>query len=186
LLEALERHLPGSREHADGSASYAFAAAAELRVGRLRAELAREAARLHEIGLVYIPVELLGRPREELSPQEAALVDSHPTYGAQLARGAAIPDEVCEWIAAAGTRFEGGAEGEPGAWIPVEARVIRAACVCASLLAEPATPGAPRAPEAIAELRGERGRDLDPHVVEVVVAILDRAASATGRPGDRA
>ena len=37
LLDALELHLPGARDHADGTASYAFATAAELGLDRERA-----------------------------------------------------------------------------------------------------------------------------------------------------
>jgi HD-GYP domain-containing protein (c-di-GMP phosphodiesterase class II) len=176
LLDALERHVPGSREHADGTASYAFAAAAELGASRLRAELVREAARLHEIGMVYLPAEVLARPRTELGPQEAVLADSHPAYGAQLARGAAIPEQACEWIGAAGARLGGVLPGEE---VPLEARMIRVACACDSLLAKPKSTRQPGARLAIAELRAAAGGDLDPRVVEAVVAILDRAASAT-------
>ena len=44
LLDALELHLPGARDHADGTASYAFATAAELGLDREHAEAVREAA----------------------------------------------------------------------------------------------------------------------------------------------
>jgi HD-GYP domain-containing protein (c-di-GMP phosphodiesterase class II) len=171
LIDALERHLPGSREHADGTASYAFATAAELGVDRRRAELVREAARLHEVGMVYLSPELLVRPRTELGPQDAALADSYPAYGAQLARGAAVPEQACEWIGGAGARF-----AVAGDEIPLEARVIRVACVCDALLAGPMTAGQPRARVAIARLRAAAGGDLDPRVAEAAVAILDRAA----------
>jgi HD-GYP domain-containing protein (c-di-GMP phosphodiesterase class II) len=181
LLDALERHLPGSLDHADGTAAYAFAVSAELNPDRAHAEIVREAARLHEIGMVYLPAGVLGRPREELSPQEAGLLDSHPAYGALLAAGAAIPDQACGWIGAAGERFDGtGAWGLAGERIPLEARMIRVACACDSLLAARLSPGRARAEVAITELRASAGRDLDPRVVEAVSAIVDRAASAAG------
>ncbi len=177
LLEGLERHLPGSRGHADGTASYAFAVAVELGADRARAELVRETARLHEVGKVYLPA---ARPRGPLSPEEAAVVASHPAYGATLAVGAGIPDRACEWIGAAGERFDGaGALGLAADEIPLEARIIRVACACDSLLATLRDPGGAGAQAAIAELRAAGGGELDPWVVEAASAIVGRAAGAT-------
>ena len=53
LLEALERHAEGARDHAESTATYAFAAAAELGLARDTCALLREASRLHEIGQIY-------------------------------------------------------------------------------------------------------------------------------------
>jgi HD-GYP domain-containing protein (c-di-GMP phosphodiesterase class II) len=179
LLDALERHLPGSREHADAVAGYAFAIAAELGLDRGGAELVREAARLHEVGVVYVPAALLARPPERLSPAEAALVASHPAYGARLAEGAAVPEPVPEWIAAAAERFDGtGPLGLAGDRIPLQGRIIRVACACDSLLARPARPGEARAAAAVAGLRDGGETELDPRVVEATSAIIRRAAGA--------
>ena len=109
LLDGLERHLPGSRRHADGTASYALAIAVELGADRGGAELAREAARLHDVGKVYIPAAVLARPTRGAGEQELALLDSYPSYGATLAIGAGIPERACEWIAGAGECFDGSA-----------------------------------------------------------------------------
>jgi HD-GYP domain-containing protein (c-di-GMP phosphodiesterase class II) len=183
LLDALERHLPGSRDHADGTASYAFAAAAQLGTGRARAEMLRETARLHEIGKVYLPRDLLTKPREELDPRERGLVDSHPAYGAELARGAGIPDEACDWIGAVGERFDGlGTGGLTGEQIPLEARIMRAACNCDQLLATRSGPGTPATyREAINPLRAAAADgELDSRVVNALAGIVERAARGSG------
>jgi HD-GYP domain-containing protein (c-di-GMP phosphodiesterase class II) len=178
LLEGLERHLPGSRAHADGTASYAFAVAVELGAGRAGAELVRETARLHEVGMIYLPAQLLAQPRDQLNPGEATLVASHPAYGARLAAGAAVPDQACGWIGAAGERFDGaGGLGMVADEIPLEARIIRVACACDSLIAT--LPGPEGAWSAIAELRAAGGGELDPWAVEAAAAIIGRAAPAS-------
>jgi HD-GYP domain-containing protein (c-di-GMP phosphodiesterase class II) len=177
LLDGLERHLPGSRRHADGTASYALAIAVELGADRASAELMREAARLHDVGKVYIPAAILARRREELGSQELALLDSHPAYGATLAIGAGVPERACEWIAASGERFDGsGVRGLAGERIPVEARIMRVACTCDALLSR--RPATARALPwmASAELRAAAGRELDPRAVEAMAAVLERAA----------
>jgi HD-GYP domain-containing protein (c-di-GMP phosphodiesterase class II) len=181
LLDGLERHLPGSRRHADGTASYAFAGAVELGADRARAELVREAARLHDVGKVYLPAAVLARRGEELDARERALMDSHPAYGAALAIGAGVPDAACEWIGAAGERFDGaGGHGLAGADIPREARIIRVACACDGVLSRRPASAQALPWIASAELRAAAGRELDPRAVEAMAAVLERAARSTG------
>ena len=185
LLDALERHLPGSRDHADATATYAFAAAAELGLERDHAEAVREAARLHEVGNVYVPATVLVKPPSELTPNDRALLDPRFASGAELARGAGVPDQACEWIGAVGERFDGsGPAGLAGEQIPIESRIVRVACVCATALAAaaPATGGASsdeRRQMAIRELRAAAGSELDPRVTAALVAMLERAAAGT-------
>ena len=138
LLDALERHLPGSRDHADGTAAYAFAAAVELELPRDHAEAVREAARLHEVGSVYLSAEVLTKPAGELTAEEQASLDSRFARGAELARGAGVPDLACEWMDGVGERFDGGGPaGLAGEQIPIESRILRVACACDTALAAP-------------------------------------------------
>jgi HD-GYP domain-containing protein (c-di-GMP phosphodiesterase class II) len=183
LIEALERHLPGSREHAEATASYAFAGAAELELGRSGAEAVREVAKLHEVGKVYIPNAILGRPPVPLSDEERRLLDSQFAKGAELARGAGIPDQACDWILATGERFDGrGSRGMAGEGIPIQARIIRAACLCDSVLAAPASAPSGASPQerrsrAVEELRAGAAKELDPRVVDALAGVLERAGA---------
>ena len=181
LLRALERHLPGSVDHADGTAAYAFAAAAELGLERDHAEAVREAARLHEVGAVYVRAALLVRPPGELTSEERTQLGSRFARGAELARGAGVPDEACAWIGAAGERFDGRRPGAlAGERIPIESRIVRVACACATALAAPApgrTSPRERRRRAIRALRAAAGSELDPDVTAALVTILERAAA---------
>ena len=181
LLDAVERHLPSSRDHADGTATYAFAAAVELELERHHAEAVREAARLHEVGDVYVPAAVLAKPAGELTPEDRALLDSRFASGAELARGAGIPDQVCEWIGAIGERFDGsGPGGLAGERIPMESRIVRVACACDTALAAPA-PGVASPDErrgiAVHALRAAAGSELDLRVTAAMAAMLERAAA---------
>lgn len=181
LLEGLERHVPGSIDHANATAAYSLAAAAELGFARPRAELVREVAKLHEIGKVYLPAELLAKPISELTLAERSGLDRHHIAGAQLAAGAGIPAEACEWIRTCGERFDGhGPLRLAGDAIPAEARVIHAACVCEGLLIAPADPASPAANadprlRAAAGLRATAGTDLDPAIAEALAVAISTA-----------
>jgi HD-GYP domain-containing protein (c-di-GMP phosphodiesterase class II) len=180
LLEALERHLPGARDHADGTASYAFVAAVAIGFDRTQCDVAREVARLHEIGLVYVPVEILSRPPSARDEADEAAVDAHYEAGYRLARGAGLPEAPCGWLLRARERFDGGGpEGLAGGRIPIESRLIRAACVCQTALSTPGLPGEPSAPErARAELSAQAAAELDPSIAAALLGVLERAASS--------
>jgi HD-GYP domain-containing protein (c-di-GMP phosphodiesterase class II) len=185
LLDGLERHLPGSSDHADGTASYAFATAVELGLERGHAEAVREIAGLHEMGKVYVPAAVLAKLPGELTPEESAQFDSHFAKGAELARGAGIPEPAAAWIEAAGERFDGaGPGGLLREQIPLESRIVRAACAFdGAFAAVAAAPPAERRRAAIEELRSAAGSELDPRVVETLASIVERAASRTGPLG---
>jgi HD-GYP domain-containing protein (c-di-GMP phosphodiesterase class II) len=177
LVEALERHLPGAREHADAAASYAFAAAVELGFERAQCEVARETAMLHEIGLVYVPAELLGKPPAERDEVEVEAFEGHFEAGYRLARGAGIPEHACDWLLRARERYDGGGpDGLAAEAIPIESRIIRAACSCDTALARAEDTGETSpAGLAIERLARGAGSELDPRVAAALTAILERA-----------
>lgn len=179
LVESLERHLPGSREHAQATATYAFAASVGLDFERGRCEVAREAAALHQIGLIYVPVAVLRKPAERRSPEEAEVFGRRYEAGYRLARGAGIPEHACNWLLRAAERFDGaGPERLAGARIPIESRLIRAASTCRELLASAPRDGAhPPLRAAIEGLSLRAGDDLDPRVVAGLTEILERITS---------
>lgn len=178
LIEGLERHAPGAAEHADATASYAFATAVAIGFERARADAVREAAKLHEIGLVYVPVEALGKQADQLTEDERGALALHAQSGAGLAHGAGIPNVICEWIVRWPERFDGtGPDGIAGEQIPIEARVINAACACDAALAAPGTPAAERPTAAAKALRAMSGTRLDPAVAEALAKVMDRASN---------
>lgn len=175
LVEALERHLPGSREHAVATASYAFTAAVGLGFSRAQAEVAREVAMLHDIGLIYVPAEIAGKPAVARDPEEAATWATQYDAAYQLARGAGIPEDVCGWLLRVRERYDGtGPERLNGELIPIVSRIIRAACACQAALAG-ATGGESPVRTAIRDLAGRAGGELDPKVAAALISVLDRA-----------
>ncbi len=180
LLEGLEAHLPGSREHAEATGAYAFAAAVGIGLGRDQAELCRETAKLHDVGMVYVPAAVMRTPFASWDETQRGLFDEHYEAGARLALGAGIPDDVCGWLLQIRERFDGsGPEKLAGDAIPVAARLARAACACDTLLASPQGGDSleERRPDAVRRLRAAAGHELDPQAVEALVVAL------SGEPG---
>ena len=175
LLDALADRVAGAREHADATASYAFAIAVELGLDREFCALVRTAARLHEVGKLYVRAELLARRDDELSRRARAEVESHSAAGAQLARGAGFPESVCELVLHCGDRFDAG-----GGDAPLGSRIIAAACEYDRQLACHAAPeGAGRRWALIASVE-QSGSRLDPLVVDALARVVERAERATG------
>lgn len=182
LLEALETHLPGARDHGEASGSYAFAAAVVgMGMARGQAELCRETAKLHDVGMVYVPRNVARTPFDQLTPEQRATFDGHYEAGALLALGAGIPDDVCGWLLQIRERYDGlGPEGLAGAAIPVASRVARAACACDLSLAAPQAGESldDRRAWALSALRSASGLELDPDVVNALALVLDRDGAA--------
>ena len=148
LLDGLEEHEAGSRDRANAAGAYALATAVGLGFGRAEAELCREAARLADVGKVY----------EE---------EEHYETGARLARGAGVPEVVCDWIAGVAERYDGtGPGGRSGAEIPVFSRIIRAAKRCDEFVMAGSEPR---------ELRALAGTELDPAMVDALASMLESA-----------
>src|SRR5204862_3608631 len=83
ILEAMEGRGPLRRGHADRVAQLACRAAARLGLSAVERRSLETAARLHDIGEIGIPEELLGRAGP-LSEGEVEVVRSHAIVGARL------------------------------------------------------------------------------------------------------
>jgi len=121
----------------------------------------REAARLHEVGKIYV--------RDE----------SHPAAGCRLARGAGVPELVCEWILHCTERFDAG-EGAraAGSDIPLPSRIIAAACEYDVLLGAYTGGSLAGRRWALIGVIEEAGK-LDPMVVDALARVVERASEGT-------
>jgi putative two-component system response regulator len=142
----------------------------------------RRAAPLHDAGKIGVPDQILRKPGR-LDEAEMATMRAHTTIGARiLAEGRSPMLLLAEEIARAhherwdGTGYPAGLAGEA---IPLAGRIVAVADVFDALAHDrPYRPAWPLA-DAIAEIRGQRGRQFDPAVVE---AFLSLHAEASGVP----
>jgi response regulator RpfG family c-di-GMP phosphodiesterase len=173
LLEGLEAHIPGSIKRAEAVGAYALAAAVGLGFARPEAELCRQAARLGDIGTIYVPADVLARDPSTWTDEEREVVAGRFEAGARLAEGAGLPSAICEWLLRASEHYDGsGPAGLSGTDIPVFSRIIRTAKRCDEVIGEGSDPSA---------LLSLAGTELDPAMVNALVSMLTR--DETSKPG---
>jgi response regulator RpfG family c-di-GMP phosphodiesterase len=129
-------------------------------------------ARLHDIGLVGVPRNIIRRWLEQpelLDPAEAAVIHQHPILGQELAAFGSGLDQVGEIIRAHHERFDG--TGYPdqlqGENIPWLARLLGVAVAYASSPLQP--------PDALDAVKMEAGAAFDPEAVRVLLRALPLA-----------
>lgn len=153
----------------------AFAGGLAHAVGLPRGEVqaVRTAALLHDIGKLAIPSHILSKPGP-LTPEEFAKVRIHPQIGAEIISSVSFPIPVAPIILSHHERWDG--TGYPqalrGDAIPIGARILSVVDYFDVIMSErPYHPAMPL-DNALAQLKHEAGRALDPSLVATFIAKL--------------
>jgi GNAT superfamily N-acetyltransferase len=161
--------MPTATERAEIAAALAGSIASEAESPD--ADLIAEAARLAEVGKLYVPAASLHAAPADLDDDARAALASHFEHGHALARGAGVPDRACAWILNARERWDGGGPtGLAGSDIPFGSRVI---AVCLTYLEAPAATGEGDDPRevALSTLAELSGSGLDPALTEIAIRV---------------
>ncbi len=140
---------------------------------------------LRDIGLLAVPREMRA-PRVVESLTQIERFRSHPQLGADMLAGAGLPEGVLPAISHHHEHWDGSGypHGLSGERIPIEARIVGAVDFLAELLHSHDNTRRPcTLAEALARVRGESGRRLDPRVAAAVVEV---ATPAVAEPGAEA
>ncbi len=166
------------------------------RVGQLSASLARvlgcpddeveliaRASPLHDIGKIGVPDVILLKPAK-LSPEEFEVMRTHTSIGARILSGSEVPLlRLAASIALTHhERWDGSGypEGISGEAIPLVGRIVAVVDIFDALThSRPYKPAWP-VEEAVAEIRAQAGRHLDPGVVEAFLYVQERNAAVRG------
>jgi HD-GYP domain-containing protein (c-di-GMP phosphodiesterase class II) len=154
----------------------AFMFAIELGMTQTEAELLEKAGRVFDVGMMAIPSRILLKSRG-LSAGEAAIVEEHSRYGAEMIRRVQLESLELAAVVARSHHEQWNGQGYPdrvaGASIPYAARMI-ALCDCFDAM----TQGRPQrkrplsVPAALREIRAEAGRKFDPNLAERFVSMI--------------
>jgi diguanylate cyclase (GGDEF)-like protein len=179
LLDTLAVLDPQLQEHLQGVSSLALEAARSLGLrGGALDDLAR-AARLHDIGKIAVPDEILRKPGP-LDAGEWAFVRQHTLVGERILRASPALHDVASIVRATHERWDGTGypDGLAADDIPLASRII---CVCDAydaMTSSRAYREARTPDEALAELERCAGTQFDPTVVRVVVALIRDAVES--------
>ena len=175
MLQTLSLRDKMTARHCAAVARYAKEIAREYGMDDEEQDLVHTAGLLHDIGKFIFPDTIL-MGGNKLTDEEFEIVKKHPAQGAKVVRGVDGYGPVADIILAHHERIDGRGypNGISGDDIPIQSRMISVADTYDVMTArdsyrEPVSPA-----EAVAELRRVSGAQLDGHLVELFIKVLER------------
>ncbi len=184
LAMAVDAKLDASGRRLERRRHYARALARALGLDRDDVEAVDTAALLLDVGLLSVPDHILSKPGP-LSVDEFHRVRAHPLVSADLIDGVPFARPVRELVLSHHERWDGNGypEGLAGERIPLGARVLAVVDCYDALVSERPYRSRLTRDAALAVLREEAGRALDPRVVDTFITVLPEAErSAVAAP----
>src|SRR5213076_3318543 len=135
-------------------------------------ELARLAGRLHDVGKLAVPEEILRKPGP-LTDEERRVLERHPQVGYRMLESLGV-DPIADWVLHHHERWDGHGypDGLAGDEIPLGARIIFAADAFDAMTSDRLYRAALSFDEAVAEVARCAGTQFDPDVVAAFVACV--------------
>jgi putative two-component system response regulator len=177
LAKAAEYRDDGTRRHTERVGVYSARLARALGLPEAEVQLIRRAAPLHDLGKIGIPDHILLKPGE-LTPEEAAIMRTHTTIGAEILSGSRVPTlamaaeiALCHHEHWDGTGYPRGLVGEE---IPLPARIVAVADFYDALAHDRPYRRAWPTGQIITELCRQSGRQFDAQVVDAFLSLLEQ------------
>ena len=180
-LDVLVSTVAGVAEHRDP-----YTAGHQLRVAEVASAIAAElglladqvagieiAARLHDIGKIAVPSEILTKPGR-LAPEELALIRRHAQVGQAMVQGIEFPWPVARMIGEHHERLDGSGypNGLVGDQIHLGSQILAVADMVEAMVSHrPYRPGK-GLDVALAQVESERGTSLDADVVDACLRLF--------------
>ena len=174
-LEVRRYTVSGHHEHV---ARYSMLLGGSLGLTEAQLQHVRLAARLHDVGYLAVPSEILEK-RESLTPQEFAAIPIHSGAGARLLQAARMAPEVCEMVRHHHEFVNGRGypDGLPGDRIPLGARILAIADAFEAITSNRPYHHARTTLEALEEMERFAGTQFDELLVRTFVRVMKAEAS---------
>src|SRR5216684_245252 len=182
MADVVDRRDPYTFQHSQSVADHAVRTARRLQLPDKEVELIRLAARVHDLGKIEVPDEVLHK-QGRLTEAEFELMKKHPATGAEILAKFPEYKRGRELVLAHHERMDGLGypRGLAGAAIAFGARVIAVADSWDAMTSDRPYRKALDAEVALGELLRGRGTQWDPHVVDAFAATLPGAVPAYAR-----
>jgi len=173
LANAIEGRDYYTRGHVDRVTAYALRLAKELRWPPNQLRILELGARLHDIGKVRVPDNILNKPGP-LNDEEWAIMKKHPSVGARVLRGISHLRPAMPCILYHHERWDGKGypEGLKGREIPIEARLLAIVDVYDAITTKRPYHPAKSYQEVVELLKSESGKHFDPDLVPIFINII--------------
>jgi putative nucleotidyltransferase with HDIG domain len=173
LAKAVETRDPYTAGHQERVARLAQALAGRLGLSEAETEAVFFAARLHDIGKIRVPSEILNKPGR-LSELEFAIVREHADAGWTILKDNDFPWPVAEIVRQHHERLDGSGypRGLKGGEIGRAARIIAVADVVEAMTSHRPYRPAPGLAAALEEVEAHRGSRYDGKVVDACLDLF--------------
>jgi len=130
MAKIVEMRDPYTAGHQQRVAQLAAVIAGELGFDASQIEQIRMAAAVHDIGKIYVPLDILNKPGK-LSALEHNLIQTHPKGSYDIVKGMDFPNVIAKYILQHHERLDGSGypEGLAGKDIVIEAKILAIADV---------------------------------------------------------
>jgi HD-GYP domain-containing protein (c-di-GMP phosphodiesterase class II) len=161
--------------HSDEVAELAVEIGTEMGLGQREIEQIEIAARVHDIGKVAIPDDILLKPGK-LDEAEWEKMKEHPVISAELISGIEIYSPIAKAVRHEHERWNGTGypDGLKGETIPLIARIIAGADIYNALTTDRPYRKAFTMEETIRMIHKMAGGELDPAVAAALLRVIDR------------
>jgi len=175
LATTIEMRDPYTAGHQRRVAELASVIAEEMGLSEEKVENINIAGMIHDIGKIYIPVEILTRPGR-LSEFEINIIKAHPQYGHDIMTETEVPDLVAEIVYQHHERLNGSGypEGKRSEDILLESKILSVADVVEAMSSHRPYRPALGIAVALDEIKNHRGIYYDPHVTDACLKLFEK------------
>ncbi|MDX1490774.1 MAG: PAS domain-containing protein [Pseudohongiellaceae bacterium] len=174
IVATIEKRDPYTAGHMFNVAQLCKTIGSRLGLDKQTLEGLTFAARIHDIGKIYLPAEILHRPGK-LSEQEFSLIKTHTNVGYDIVKNIDFPWPVKELVRSHHERLDGSGypDGLKGDEISLEVRILAVADVVEAFSALRPYRAAKSLEDAKQLIIDKSGVWFDPEVVRACVDIID-------------
>jgi HD-GYP domain-containing protein (c-di-GMP phosphodiesterase class II) len=176
LADLIEEDDEYTGAHTQGVVSLAIQVADALGVDPWQRRRTEYAARLHDVGKIAVPKEIINKPGP-LDPEEWTLMRLHTVEGERmLGRVGGALREVGAIVRGTHERWDGGGypDGLAGTDIPIEARIVACCDAFDAMTTDRAYRAALPLDVALLEIKAGAGSQFDPDVVAALLDVVER------------
>jgi HD-GYP domain-containing protein (c-di-GMP phosphodiesterase class II) len=176
LLEALGDQLARaaieSEDHRKRVTAFTIALARAMGLKGEEILILARGAFLHDLGKISIPAAILQKPAA-LTPEETEILRTHCWHGYRLLKGIPFLSDAAEMVYAHHENYDGTGypRGLRGTEIPMGARILAVADALEDMTCDSPGRSAMSVGQAVQEIARQSGKQFDPNVVSIAVAI---------------